>query len=335
MWQGGTWITDTYYEYVKGSVKAHIEQRKQRRVPRNHGHSAGGVRNWTQPLLNLILHPFGNTPANASGKRSSPVNDFPDEDLQEESRSGSELKRRYLQLCITRHRMFTDTTYSTLYLNMETDGELYDLLHARYIGLIGPLRRLLLPRKIGIIRFVKVYWLAATAVTTIRMMLSALQMRLRNNKLVTIDAHSLMQDAYAKDCLPPNTNPKEYDFIAEEKFFPPVGHNEMLRFLYGPRSEIGRDDDVHLSRIPCLLVDPVTFEKEEVFKHIWGIEMVESLVWKYLFVPVFLVIVGSMIFGSVYSVLMDNVEGGFTVAAYMVSAGLSGLGAMQCILESI
>jgi hypothetical protein len=63
---------------------------------------------------------------------------------------------KHLQLCISWHRRYTQTRYTSHSLNIESDRILYDLLRAQYNELLGPWKRLFSLRQISQIRFVKV-----------------------------------------------------------------------------------------------------------------------------------------------------------------------------------
>jgi hypothetical protein len=134
----------------------------------------------------------------------------------------------------------------------------------------------------------------------------------------------------------PRGNDADYDFAPPEPaFLPPIGHNEMMHYFYTPCA--GQDEDLHIRRLPGHKLDPVPFQPPEEEKHVWGIELVESenRVWLYLSVPVFVVVFSSMVFGTTWTVVMHDIQGGFTVAGYIVASGLALLGSLQVFLENV
>jgi hypothetical protein len=151
--------------------------------------------------------------------------------------------------------------------------------------------------------------------------------------MAEIIAHSLMPDAATlKECLPSKTDGYEFEEVIG--FHPPVGHDEMKAYLYKRGLEKEKEENYHLCRFPGYKENPMDFGDHEHEKYVWGIQMVEDGAVKYLFVPVLLSIIASMIFGITYSAVMNNTEGGFTVAAYMLSALLAGFGVIQFLLEN-
>ncbi|KAF2439586.1 hypothetical protein P171DRAFT_125938 [Karstenula rhodostoma CBS 690.94] len=116
---------------------------------------------------------------------------------------------KHLQLCITRHRRYTQTRYTSHSLNMDSDKTLHDLLRKQYTELVGRWKRLLSLRQISQIRFVK--------------------FRLHTNKLVTIETHSEME-ARIRESLP-QENDEDYKYAPPEPvFLPPIGHNETMHY---------------------------------------------------------------------------------------------------------
>jgi hypothetical protein len=134
----------------------------------------------------------------------------------------------------------------------------------------------------------------------------------------------------------PRKNDNDYDFAPPEPdFLPPIGHNEMMHYFYKPCT--GQDEDCHIRRFPGHKLNPVPFQPTEEEKYVWGIELVESesREWLYLSIPVFIVFFFSMVFGTIWTVVLRDVQGGFTVAGYIVTSGLALLGSIQVFLENV
>jgi hypothetical protein len=313
-------------------VHSYFTKRKLRRAS-SYGNEVNTDRNvaLTRHFRNSIKGLFG-VAADRSPNQTAPpqARDATQEDDHTITSSGQEstvARAKYLQLCISRQRLFTDTSYTSHDLNVESDERLYHLLRAQYRSLIGPWRRFISLRRICEIRFVKVgLHPPFDDVGSL-----GNQFRLRRHKLATVETHSGMENRI-RDSLP-GANDDDYGFDPPQPaFLPPIGHNEMMHYFYHPCK--GQDDDLHIRRFPGHKLNPVPFQPDEDEKYVWGIELVESRQWMFLSIPVFLIISGSMCFGVCWAAAMRDVQGGFTIAGYIVSSGLSLLVAIQVVFES-
>lgn len=132
--------------------------------------------------------------------------------------------------------------------------------------------------------------------------------------------------------IPPPEHPQySYDPVPIQ-MEPPVGHNTMLHRYRCPKA--CKDSDFCVRRFPGYLHEDVDIAADRDEEIAWGIELVEGQNWAYLWVVGFLIAVCSIIFGVVWSVVMKDVQGGFTVAAYIASTGACLAGTVQVALES-
>jgi hypothetical protein len=133
----------------------------------------------------------------------------------------------------------------------------------------------------------------------------------------------------------PQENDGDYDFAPPEPdFLPPIGHNEMLHYFHS--SCEGQDDDWHVRHLPGHKLNVIPFGPTEDLKFIWGIQITESenREWLYSSMPGLMVILTSAIFGIVWTVVKHDMQSGFTVATFMLAAGLALLGSVVVYLEN-
>ena len=112
---------------------------------------------------------------------------------------------------------------------------------------------------------------------------------------------------------------------------PPIGHDTMLHCFRCP--EVCSKSDFCLKRFPGHLYPDVTVDNDSDEGIAWGVELVEGREWAFLWIISFLVMSCSVAFGVVYTVVMRDVQGGFTVAGFIVAFGASLVGTLQITME--
>lgn len=144
--------------------------------------------------------------------------------------------------------------------------------------------------------------------------------------------HSQM-DARYDESLPPSSN-RSYDYIPRPvRHWPPVGHELMKHWIYCPKRV--RGSTICLERFPkhCAKELAQGNSRDDVVG--WGLELVEGRDWKFLFVPLLMILVLSTTFGVAWAHFMNDISGGFTVASYMVTAFTLVLGTIEVVWDYV
>lgn len=131
--------------------------------------------------------------------------------------------------------------------------------------------------------------------------------------------HRQLVDIHAKNDIPPQSHKDEYEYLPmPAQTIPPVGSNLLLHFLLHP--DHASPNRVILPSIPKrkrnkLEPDPIKGSGVG-----WGIEVVNGTNQFKIFIYGLFACLTSMVFGIVWSVVKDDIQGGFGVAAFMIAS---------------
>jgi len=136
------------------------------------------------------------------------------------------------------------------------------------------------------------------------------------------------------DCIPPETQRVNYRFkpLPDKYEPPPIGKNRM-RHLYDYPDHA---DEVLLdcfSKVPRKLREQLSVAPGVGSSEGWGICFVEGVSWPRVCALGLAGGLASTMFGIVWTVVKDDVQGGFGVASYMLGVLVLGLGALQGAFE--
>ena len=147
------------------------------------------------------------------------------------------------------------------------------------------------------------------------------QFELHKNELV---------DIRMTNVLPPETRDDYRYRPAPPEFIPPVGEN-LLMHLYEHPEDAG-DDSFCLDRIPKKLRERLVHPQRGRGVG-WGVYFNEGLSLKKMCIFGLLGLFFSALFGVIWSVKRDDVQGGFGVAAFLMAALTFTTGIVQATLE--
>lgn len=132
----------------------------------------------------------------------------------------------------------------------------------------------------------------------------------------------------------PPSNDSDYDYEPKPiDMAPPVGHNSMLHCYRCPKA-CGKLDFC-LRRFPGYKSRTISIDDDKDTRIAWGIELVEGQDWGFLWVLGFLITASSMIFGIAWTLVMKDIQGGFTVAGYIVALETTLVGTVQFAIENV
>jgi hypothetical protein len=122
--------------------------------------------------------------------------------------------------------------------------------------------------------------------------------------------------------LPPSTD--EYDFTPPPppKMVPPISVDHMMHLFNDcPSASASNVDKFYLKRIPKKKVEPLSFRPERTNGNTgWGLHFVEILNTPLAVTVMFFVsLVIGLVFAIAWIVLKIDVQGAFTVSAYITS----------------
>ena len=119
------------------------------------------------------------------------------------------------------------------------------------------------------------------------------------------------------DDIPPESRRDEYRYNPiPAELIPPVGPNHMMHLFQHP--EHAEDETVCLDKIPKKLRERLRLCPSRGTGLGWGIHFVEGLNWVKVWAFGSAGLLLSVLFGLVWSVLRDDVQGGFGVTACMM-----------------
>lgn len=209
----------------------------------------------------------------------------------------------YLLLCVP------FKSHANKLMNIDTttpppsDKAFYSLLRQTYVKNRGRFRNLFSIRALSEIRFV--------------------QFEVFRNDLADVRKY---------DCIPPETQKDHYLYRPmPAEFEPPIGKNQM-RHLYD-HPDHADDLPVCFSRVPRKLRERLSAAPGIGRSEGWGICFIEGVSWPRVCALGLAGVLGSTVFGVVYTVVQDDIQGGFGVASYMLGVLVLGLGALQGAFE--
>lgn len=130
--------------------------------------------------------------------------------------------------------------------------------------------------------------------------------------------------------LPPKSE-KDYRYSpAPPEIIPPVGENLLMHLYEHP--EDADDDAFCLDRIPKKLRERLVRPQRGSGRG-WGVHLKEGLNMKKMCIFGLLGLFCSALFGVIWSVKRDDVQGGFGVAAFVMAALTFTTGIVQATLE--
>ncbi|KAF2767369.1 hypothetical protein EJ03DRAFT_376220 [Teratosphaeria nubilosa] len=219
---------------------------------------------------------------------------------------------RWLFVCITQDRIYRKTIKRSLCILIADDEALFRQLRREFVLAMGWWRQFMMLKRVEAVRFV--------------------QFRVIGNVGLEIERHSQMESGYEASI--PHSSNQDYEYSpSPAKHWPLIGHNLMKHWIYCPKR--ARGSTLCTERFPKHCAQNLAFSQagEDVLG--WGLELVEGRYWKFLFVPLMLVLAFSIAFGIVRYYLKGDILGGFTVAGYMVAAFAAMLGAVEVVWDHI
>ncbi|KAK6430517.1 hypothetical protein LTR95_013328 [Oleoguttula sp. CCFEE 5521] len=209
---------------------------------------------------------------------------------------------QFLLLCVPFKRHATKLSHVPTPAPI-SDTDFFRLLRLQYTTLRGRFRRIFSLRTLAELRFV--------------------QFEVFRNDLA---------DVRKLDVIPPGTQKDEYIYNPmPAAFIPPIGKNQ-LRHLYD-HPEDADDESVCFNRVPRklherLVAAPIVGSSEG-----WGICFIEGVSWPKVCIFGLVGVVFSTAFGVLWTVLKDDIQGGFGVASFMLGVLALSVGALQGALE--
>ena len=301
-------LYDDFHEVRPGAAKR-LEQRlnkdnvlRQRDSP-DQGTVAGSV-NSSRSALNRILSstwlPWNSLP------ETSPSLPVHEKQNQLSQQSQPPVPRRpenlFLLLCIP-HRKYATKLVHMDVCTLRSDQVFFPKLKSHYHEIRGRWSSFFSLRTLKSIRFV--------------------QFEMYKSELV---------DIRKVDDIPPETRKDEYRYRPiPADVIPPVGENHLMHLYKHP--EDAEDTDVCLQKIPKKLRQRLLVCPDRGTGLGWGIYFVEGLHWTKLWWLGLAGLAASIAFGAAWSVVKDDVQGGFGVTACMMVALTFTTGILQAALE--
>jgi len=181
-------------------------------------------------------------------------------------------------------------------------------------------KRLLSPRSLSAIRFVEVGPHSSVVLVT---KLTSAQFELHAKDLADIRQF---------DAIPPARRSNEYTYTPlPADHVPPIGQN-LLRHLYD-HPEDANALPVCFRKVPKKLKDRLVVSPTHGVSTGWGIVFVERISWAKLSLMGLSGVMLSLTFGVIWTVLRQDIQGGFGVASFMLTIFIAGVGAAQGLLE--
>ncbi|KAK6437956.1 hypothetical protein LTR95_005846 [Oleoguttula sp. CCFEE 5521] len=141
-----------------------------------------------------------------------------------------------------------------------------------------------------------------------------------------------LADVRKYDVIPPVTQKDKYTYNPmPAEFVPPIGKNQ-LRHLYD-HPEDADDQPVCFIRVPRKLHERLVAAPAVGSSEGWGICFIEGISWPKVCGFGLVGVVLSTAFGVLWTVLKDDVQGGFGVASFMLGVLALSVGALQGALE--
>lgn len=226
-------------------------------------------------------------------------------------RQGTSHAPEWLMLCVPHHKYANKLLSLETSLSPETDQQFFRLLKVQYTRLRGGLRRMLRLRAMIAIRFAR------------------------------FEAfHNDLADIREYDCLPSKSYRHHYTFkpLAPGQRPPPIGCNQMMHLYAHP--EHASDWRDLFPKVPRKIAPPLPAsaalarrKHEGNENQGWGLCFIEGMSWWRFCLFGLAIVLTSMMFGIVWTVVQDDIQGGFGVASYMLGVQVLALGALQMVYE--
>lgn len=142
---------------------------------------------------------------------------------------------------------------------------------------------------------------------------------------------SELADIRKVDDIPPEDK-KDYDYLPRPaELIPPVGPNHMMHLYEHP--DHAEDEATCLGKVPKKLREKLQLCPNRGTGLGWGVHFVEGLHWVKVWAFGFVGLLASALFGVVWSVLRDDVQGGFGITACLMVVLTFSVGVLQSALE--
>ncbi|KAM0716030.1 hypothetical protein Q7P37_008544 [Cladosporium fusiforme] len=213
-------------------------------------------------------------------------------------------KPQYLLLCIPHNQHSNELLQIDVSSPPSSDIDFFLLLRRIYVERRGRIRLLLSLQKVVEIRFVS--------------------FELYCNDLAEVKEY---------DCIPPETQEDQYVYKpmpAKSKI--PVGPYVMKHLFDHPDHAYSRP--IYFPKIPRKLNHRLSVRAAAGYNEGWGLYYVEKVSWSQVCCLGLVGVLACTIFGVAWTVLKDDIQGGFGVASYMLAVIVLGLGALQGAFEA-
>lgn len=141
-----------------------------------------------------------------------------------------------------------------------------------------------------------------------------------------------LADVREYDRIPPETHRDQYIYRPmPAEFEPPIGKNQM-KHLYDHPDHAG-ELAVCFARVPRKLHERLFYKSVADRNEGWGVCFFEGVSWSRVCLFGLVGVTACTVFGVTWTVLKDDVQGGFGVASYMLAVLVLALGALQGAFE--
>lgn len=117
----------------------------------------------------------------------------------------------------------------------------------------------------------------------------------------------------------PGPKVKQYEYLPRPaETIPPVGPNTFMHFFHNP--EHAPTFDHLLNRMPKKIDGRVKIEADASTEFGWGIHFIEELSRVRVSILAFVVLLICLLFGILWTIIKDDIQGGFGVAGFLAAA---------------
>ena len=142
---------------------------------------------------------------------------------------------------------------------------------------------------------------------------------------------SELVDIRKENDIPPEGKKDEYRYRPmPAELIPPVGENHMMHLYEHP--EEAEDTAVCLNKVPKKVRERLQVCPQRGTGLGWGVHFIEGLHWVKLWMLGLSGLIASVLFGVCWSILRDDVQGGFGVSACMMMGLTFTTGVVQAAL---
>ena len=146
--------------------------------------------------------------------------------------------------------------------------------------------------------------------------------------------HSSLADVRKQNDIPPEIKAHEYRYSPiPADIIPPVGENHMMHLYEHPEDAETTPDC--FDKVPKKLREPLAVCSGQKTRIGWGIYFIEGLHWMKLWGFGFVGLVASFSFGLCWSIVRDDIQGGFAIAACLMVLFTSVVGALQAGVDGV